>query len=291
MSMSKIPRLPEEIVRIILLHCPKKCLKLNKYYRNKIILPICDRVTTEYPEIKQDDIYKYLDEGVSSSMFNDFKCYFALDEQWKVMLEQDFFVEFLRGGGGIPGVIENMIYKAVTKYLTDFASSSKRDVYQIDTSFQHLFMKILSYLTDYCGFDMCDFFWYDIIECLPNRSDDIFGCSTLYNTIIQNTDKLDIFRLINTLRYMETEWKMQNDIQTVIRHYIGWISSDFISDEKRLKEELMKIQEIIKEELYCSDVYHGFNITTESNNILIKYHRGCKRVYFNNFPEYLLSSK
>lgn len=288
MSAKNLIRLPEEIVEIILLQNPVECLQLNKYYREQAIKVIA----ADYYDIEENDIYNYMNDNITSSLFSEFKCFFVLNRAWVTLINQDYYKEFLEKGEDTP--IDLKIYNKITSYLKIFASTTKRDIYQIDIQLQYLYEKIFRYLEIYFGFDLNNTYYWCFEGFLDGNDANIFGSNTLLNKIVENSDKLDIVHLVYSLCKMDTEMVDPYDREQTICSHLEMIIDRLNLDKDELKEELMKIQEIIKEELYCVDTDEGFEIKyVDQDYEFIGYKADYSLslsyigVHFDHLPEYI----
>ena len=101
-TLLSLPLLPVEIVDIILLKNSLDCLFVSKRYMNIVI-----NIISKVYDISEEDFTEYLSTGISPTLFIDFKCFFAMNPQWKDIKDEECYEEFIEDGYNTREYIDN----------------------------------------------------------------------------------------------------------------------------------------------------------------------------------------
>lgn len=267
-TLLSLPLLPVEIVDIILFENILLCLNISKRYR---VIAV-DKLSKEY-DISEEDFTEYLSTGISPTLFIDFKCFFALNPQWKDIKDEECYEEFIEDGYNTREYIDNYLCGSIYNCTKEFSKSVCRDIYQIDIDLICLYEKIFKYLTHYCGFEVEGFFFQDIAEESWCGKEGVFGENLLIDRMVKNTEYLDITKLTKSLCNMEIEDEectFERDQNTY--WYIFKFADKFNIEEDVFADKLMKMQDFIEEKIYLEKADYGFSIKfCDNNEIFIFY--------------------
>lgn len=270
-----LPNLPVEIIDIIMKQNPLDCLNINERYRDIAI----NLLSLEY-KIEKEDLMEYFLTGISSSLFIDFKCFFALNPHWEDVKDKDFFNKFSAGEDSVEKMCDysNFIFEYITNYLKEFSKSIRRDIYQIDIDFIRLYKHIFNYLTSYYGFDLYNTFRLKF-SCQWGIKRDIFGEKLLRDKLVFNTEYLDIVKLAQSLYNMEMEDNYYYGRDSHTYWYISLFIARYNISDNDLSDKLMKMQELLEEKIHLEKTDDGFDIIiTENNFVFLTYGNSFCRV-------------
>lgn len=238
--------LPVEIIDIILLRYPVICLTINKRYRDKAF----DVISEEY-DIDREDLLQYIENGITRDLAKDFKCYFTIRRVY--MKKREKWCQF------DPLDKENFTYKVMCNYMEEFYDTIGRDIYQFNISLRYYHIRILGYLNHiYEDHPITSLF----MDCLEKEHEDkrfFLKKNILLDKVVQNTESLDVSKLIETLYYMKGERDDTEKNFEICTHLTMFLER-FEIEEHLLRRELMKIQEFIEEKIYLHEDEDGFDI-------------------------------